>query len=112
MDYTRAEETSGTYLQGYITTTRDELTRAFGEPIWECDYTEKVTIEWGVLFEDGTLATIYDWKRYEERELGQEEEYAYHIGGLSPRAVELVTATLEAQKVADGYAVHIGQVSK
>jgi hypothetical protein len=93
MEYTTTAEVSGTYLQGYITTTRAKLTRAFGEP-WEQDFAEKVTLEWGVLFADGTLATIYDWKRYEDRELGQEEEYAYHIGGLSPRAVQLITETL------------------
>jgi translation initiation factor IF-1 len=27
---------------------------------------DKVTIEWGIRFEDGTIATIYDWKRYEK----------------------------------------------
>ena len=111
MNYTPTPEISGTHLQGYITTTRAELTRAFGNPLWESDHTEKVTLEWAVLFEDGTIATVYDWKRYEPRPLGLDEVFQYNIGGLSPRAVDLVTATLEAQKIADGYAVHIGQVS-
>jgi hypothetical protein len=96
MKHTTTTEISGTHLQGYVTTTRGELTRLFGSP-WEQDSTEKVTLEWGVLFEDGTIATVYDWKRYEPRELGLDEEYQYHVGGLSPRAVELITQALEAE---------------
>jgi len=97
MKYTATAEISGTHLQGYVTTTRGELTRLFGNP-WQADSSEKVTLEWGVLFDDGTIATVYDWKRYEPRELGLNEEYAYHVGGLSPRAVELITQALEKEK--------------
>jgi hypothetical protein len=94
MNHTRTQEINGTSLQGYTETTRADLTRAFGEPIWYGDHTEKVTIEWGVLFADGTLATVYDWKRYTEKELGADEVYQYHIGGESAHAVELIEQAL------------------
>lgn len=89
----RTEETAGTSLQGYIETTRAELTRVFGEPT---EYGEggKVTIEWGILFEDGTIATIYDWKRYELGSPTDPELMAYNVGGFSARAVELVKSSI------------------
>lgn len=89
----RTEETAGTSLQGYIETTRAELTRFFGEPT---EYGEggKVTIEWGILFEDGTIATIYDWKRYELGSPTDPELIAYNVGGFSARAVELVKSSI------------------
>jgi hypothetical protein len=79
---------------GEIQTTRAELTKTFGEPI-EYEMGEKVTLEWGILFEDGTIATIYDWKRYELGTPAQNEKIVYHVGGMSPRACELVTEALQ-----------------
>lgn len=90
----RTEETAGTYLQGYITTTRKKLTEAFGEPMKYED--SKVTIEWGILFEGGVIATIYDWKRYELGEPAEDEKMTYNIGGLSPEAVEKVKEKVSA----------------
>lgn len=89
----RTEETAGTFLQGHIETTRAELTRVFGEPT---EYGEggKVTIEWGILFEDGTIATIYDWKRYELGTPTDPELTTYNIGGFSARAAELVKSSM------------------
>lgn len=84
----RTQEIAGTYLQGYIATTRRKLTEAFGEPMKFED--SKTTIEWGILFEGGVLATVYDWKRYELGEPGEDEEMTYNIGGFSPEAVERV----------------------
>ena len=84
----RTQEIAGTYLQGQIRTTRRELTRVFGEPIRYED--SKTTIEWGIVFEGGILATIYDWKRYELGEPEQDEMMVYNIGGLSPEAVSKV----------------------
>jgi hypothetical protein len=69
---------SGTSLCGYITTTKRELTRVFGE--------------WTLLFEDETdtiVATIYDWKNYDHR-LGDDEVYEWHIGGHRQTAVNAV----------------------
>jgi len=43
-------------------------------------------------FEDGTVATIYDWKLYET----PYDEYQWHIGGKSFKAVERVLDVMEA----------------
>ena len=88
----RTQEITGTSLQGYTKTTRRKLTEAFGEPV---KYIEsKVSIEWGILFEGGVIATIYDWKRYELGEPSLDEEMIYNIGGLTPEAVEKVEEAL------------------
>lgn len=93
---------NGTYLQGELVTTRKALVRAFGEPQFEELSGDKTSIEWLLEFEDGTIATIYDYKREgsgyygEEGELlADDEEYDYHIGGADLRALELVTAKVK-----------------
>ena len=93
MQHTTEQETAGTFLQGYITTTKADLVSVFGNPM-EYDDADKVTIEWGIRFDDGTIATIYDWKRYELGTPADDEEMTYNIGGLSVRAVELVTKAI------------------
>ena len=55
------EMTFGTSLQGHITATYAELVELFGKPHdffddFKCD------AEWYVEFDDGTVATIYNWK--------------------------------------------------
>ena len=92
----------GTSLQGYISTTKGELIKIFGAPTYEALEGEKTTIEWVLQFEDGTVATIYDYKRegsgwYGEDEylLGDDEQFDFHIGGADKRAVELVTARVK-----------------
>ena len=76
---------NGTCLQGYIETTYEELVKVFGKPT-ELEG-DKVTREWILQFSYGTVATIYDWKQLET----PMEYYPWHIGGMSQRAVELVT---------------------
>jgi len=76
---------NGTCLQGYIETTYDELVNVFGQPT-ELEG-DKVTVEWILQFSDGTVASIYDWK-LSETPMGT---YRWHIGGMSQRAVDLVT---------------------
>ena len=98
MNSTKEIETAGTSLQGYVETTKAELVSVFGEPIWFGDDGDKVTIEWGIRFEDGTIATIYDWKRYELGTPQNDELMTYNIGGFNPRAVELVKQALELTK--------------
>ena len=90
--FTRTEETSGTFLQGTLLTTRAKLTKAFGEPM---QYEEsKITIQWGIKFEDGTIATIYDWKRYELGTPAEDELMVYNIGGYDLGAVRNVNDAL------------------
>ena len=105
MEAVRTNAIDGTSLQGEISTTKAQLIETFGAPNWESSFDptfhtgEKVTIEWAMVFEDGTLATIYDWKRYEEGTPDLNEVYRYHIGGMSPLAVERVTEALNKKSI-------------
>jgi hypothetical protein len=83
-------DSGGTSLQGYITTTQSDLIETFGEPIRFEEGTDKVTLEWIVRFENEEIATIYDWKRYEDGAPGMNEVCEYHIGGNSRDVVSLV----------------------
>ena len=90
--FTRTEETEGTWLQGSVLTTRAKLTETFGEPMqYEAS---KITLQWGVKFDDGTIATIYDWKRYELGTPAEDELMTYNIGGLDLGAVRNVNDAL------------------
>lgn len=75
---------NGTCLQGYVETTYARIVEVFGEPTSGGD---KTTAEWDITFDDGTVATIYDWKEYST----PKGYYDWHIGGHSKWAVELVT---------------------
>jgi len=92
---------NGTSLQGYVETTRAHLVHVFGDPAMDDPHSwDKVTTEWVIRFfdTDETIATIYDWKRYEEGTPGLNEVYAYHIGGRDGRALELVKGLLDLGK--------------
>jgi hypothetical protein len=91
---------TGSSLQGYVTTTRSALIETFGMPTFTTDEDyEKVTTEWIIKFQDGTIATIYDWKRYEEGAPALNEVYEWHIGGYSETAVSRVQETLASAPV-------------
>jgi len=86
---------NGTCLQGRIDITRARIEEVFGAPLYDStDNDEKVMTEWGIMFDDGTCATIYDWKRYEMGAVGFHEVYDWHIGGTSHDAMDKVTAVL------------------
>lgn len=86
-------EVNGTWLQGYTVATRRELEAAFGKPeFW--GEGDKVTTEWAILFDDGIVATIYDWKRYEMGAPAMDERIEWNIGGRDPIAVERVEDVL------------------
>ena len=82
------EKSDGTCLKGYIRTTFDELTMAYGEPLPGDGY--KTQAEWVLLFTmpDGEeiVATVYDWKK----DCSIYEVTEWNIGGHDPRAPELV----------------------
>ena len=91
---------TGSSLQGYVTTTRSALIETFGMPTFTTDEdSEKVTTEWIIKFQDGTIATIYDWKRYEEGAPALNEVYDWHIGGYTKVAVSRVQETLASAPV-------------
>ena len=88
---------NGTCLQGYIRADFDELVAAFGEPGNGDEY--KTDAEWIIEFNDGTVATIYNWKDgYNycgEDGLPVECITEWHIGGNGQRSVDLVESVLE-----------------
>lgn len=81
----------GTSLQGYLNMTYDELTVAFGKPLTEGYDDYKSDAEWHIQFEDGLVATIYNWKNGRNY-LGDEglDYWAitdWNIGGSHPDVV-------------------------
>ena len=73
---------TGTSLKGYVIATRRELEGVFGAPTWATPSDDqKITTEWVIRFSDETIATIYDWKRYEMGAPEMDEVEVWHIGG-------------------------------
>ena len=90
----------GSSLQGYVTTTRAALIERFGMPTYtDNSENEKVTTEWVIKYENGVIATIYDWKRYEEGAPALNEIYEWHIGGYNELAVTQVQKTLASAPI-------------
>ena len=87
MKFTTEADANRTCLQGYVEAYYHQLVEVFGEPDGGGD---KTTVEWCLQFEDGTVATIYDWKEY-ETPMGL---YHWHIGGKNNLAVARVTKAL------------------
>lgn len=85
----RDVETNGTSLKGYITTTMRELNAVFGEPTFYYPG-DKVTVEWSHMFSDGSIATIYDWKRYDDGVPEMDEVMEYNIGGFDVDVVDVI----------------------
>lgn len=86
MKFTTQTNANGTSLQGYVTTSYHQLVARFGEPAFTDG--DKTTAEWHLEFEDGTVATIYDWKQTET----PWGTYQWHVGGRDQRAVWAVSA--------------------
>jgi len=102
MNFTKAESFQSSWMQGEVNTTYAKLIEVFGKE--HCngdDY--KVQAEWGLKFEDGTYATIYDWKEgvnYNgpKHGISKEQVTNWHIGGTTPAAVDRVMDALYNHK--------------
>ena len=97
MKFTKGGDVTMTCLQEVFPATYEELVGCFGEPEEGDGY--KVQAEWILTFEDGTVATIYDWKMGEcywgEGEgVPPQQVGEWHIGGYSKAAALRVRATL------------------
>jgi hypothetical protein len=100
MKFTRTKEVNFTSLRGWMDATLDELIQTFGEPcLNNPSEDEKVNYEWLLKFEDGTIATIYDWKRYTNEPLKGNEMYRWYIGGYEMKALERVKEAINEKKV-------------
>ena len=88
LGFTHGANTNGTSLKGYIRASYDQLVQVFGEPDVGPDDRDqdKVTCIWELTFNDGTVATIYDWKEG-ETPMGT---YEWHIGGRNNNASTMV----------------------
>ena len=89
---------NGTCLQGYITCPFKKLVETFGNPMTG-DF-DKTDAEWNITFDDGTIATIYNWKNGKNYcgDEGQEIEEItdWNIGGYSRNAcVEVYSAVFK-----------------
>lgn len=82
-------DADGTHLQGYIAAHFDEMVYIFGDP--DLEGSDKVDCEWTLRFEDGTVATIYNWENIGNFDTNTE----WHVGGHSGRALTLVREEME-----------------
>ena len=82
----------GTCLQGEITISYARLCKLFGQPLPGDG--DKTNAEWELEFEDGTVASIYNWKNgktYDcENGIDTEKIRKWNIGGHSKMAVDKV----------------------
>ena len=101
--------TNLTHLQGIITCTYAQLVIAFGKPMKDGFDDYKSDAEWAVQFEDGTVATIYNWKNGKNYcgsdGYGKEvwEITEWHIGGHVPDVVANVRQAVADSSVAHDY---------
>ena len=88
----KTTNTGGTYLQGYIKASYEQLVKTFGEPHDPDGDNYKTDVEWAFEFADGTIATLYNWKNGKNY-LGEAEGlelndiYEWNVGGNSDKAV-------------------------
>lgn len=92
---------NGSHLQGQMDVSYHRLVQTFSEPNkWDLsDSDGKSDVEWIIEFEDGTIATIYDWKRGvnycgPQEGIPAEKNLRWNIGGHSIDAVQRITAAL------------------
>jgi hypothetical protein len=91
MKFTNNASGDMTSLKGVFPITYAELVEIFGRPDYgPHDLGDKVTCSWKLQFEDGTVATIYDWKMGDT----PMREYDWHIGGHSEASVDRVVDTI------------------
>ena len=97
MKYEKFEDTGGTYLQGHISTTYENIVSVLGKQHHNGDE-YKTDAEWNIKFEDGTIATLYNWKNGKnycgDEGLDIEDITEWNIGGHSPRARDLLFSLL------------------
>lgn len=74
----------GTSLQGYVHCEYKTLVELFGQPL-PATPDGKVQAKWIIKFQDGTICTIYDWKRYG---VPLERITEWNVGGNKQAVVE------------------------
>ena len=91
-------DVNGTSHQGEISETFENLLKVFGTPMGASD-DNKVDVEWNIMFNDGVVATIYNWKNgpvsMGENGTNPVDIETWHIGGKTISAVYDVEEILE-----------------
>ena len=77
----KEDDSLGTGLMGYVEATYDELVHGFGRPLRGV-FSEKIQAEWIIKFDDGCVATIYDY----EEGTPPEMLTRWHVGGNARHA--------------------------
>lgn len=92
------ESAIGTSLMGHMESPYHKIANVLGDPSDSGDE-YKIDARWVIGFEDGTIATIYNWKNGHNY-CGEEEGLPigsitfWHIGGNDPKVVAMVMDTL------------------
>ena len=98
--YTRGSRASGTGLQGYLDISYDELVEKLGDPDPSPDE-YKVDAQWVLVFEDGQMATIYNYKTgrmYNGPTAPAVEAIRdWHVGGAGPTILARVSLLVGRQ---------------
>ena len=85
INFTKNADPDMTSLKGEFPITYAELVEIFGKPdIGPYADLDKSSCEWALQFEDGTVATIYDYKMGRQTPMS---EYKWHIGGHTAEAM-------------------------
>jgi len=80
------DEATGTYQTGALYTDYHKIVNVFGEP--EEIISDKTQVEWILKFEDGTIATVYDYRAIAIPEKNKD----WYIGGKNIKSVYYVLA--------------------
>lgn len=87
------------FYQGEVHAPYETIRRLFGAPSKGDGY--KTDAEWKVMFEDGTIATIYNWKNgrnYNGKSgLPKTRITEWHVGGENKSAVMLVKQAIAGE---------------
>jgi len=95
MNYTvlyDSHKASGSSYRGALNISYSQLVDVFGEP--ENGNGDKTQKEWTIEFEDGKIATIYDWKWCYDG-VDYTEVPTWHIGGHDDVVVERITTIVK-----------------
>lgn len=90
MQFQPTSQFGGSWLQGRVVTTYERMVQVFGSPHYSNLADDRTRAHWAVIFEDGTRATIYDWKTGTD----PWNNVHWNVGGFSQRAVECVQAAV------------------
>jgi hypothetical protein len=92
MRKTRKSVDGTSFHNTVVHATVSQLRQILGLPVYECnDSGDKVNFEWEMETDGGAPFTVYDWKEY--RQIGEDEEIEWHIGGH--RSIETAQAAIE-----------------